>query len=227
MIAAGTSPTTGEVDGGTVANGGGLSANDGRPLVGRRRRPSRSSSAGLAPTGRAKRRRRRRGARRGRGGASVGSRVPRWSSAESATKRDDRRARPVPGQRSRSAMGGRRDEPSGARPAAGPSNEVRRRMASTVARVRERSTVWTIAAGRRRRSPAAAPPRARREHLGQASVLADDLRARADPTVDREEDRVGLLAERIAGEQAVGGDRAPSRSPAIIRRSATSARASS
>ncbi len=50
------------------------------------------------------------------------------------------------------------------------------------------------------------------EHDAQASILADDLRARAaDPAMNGDEDGVGLLAQRIALQQPVGDNPGPSR----------------
>ena len=41
--------------------------------------------------------------------------------------------------------------------------------------------------------------------IAQAAVLADDLRARAGQAVDRDEHGMGLLAQRVAGDQPIGG----------------------
>ena len=58
------------------------------------------------------------------------------------------------------------------------------------------------------RSPrcrAAAPPEFAPQDVLQAPMLADDLRARPDLPVDRDQDRVRLLAQEVAFEQPIGG----------------------
>ena len=76
---------------------------------------------------------------------------------------------------------------------------------SSAARCRDRAIIWRqsdpvgrVGLGQRRPRPARG--RARRE----ASVLADDLRPAPDAAVDGDENLVGLLAERVAGDQSLG-----------------------